>query len=776
MLVNSLYKKRLGSYGCMLILFSILNCSAQVVPTFVKEALVNSNGAGDVNTSPSIAPLSNGRFIVSWHDLSPTTGWGRVYSSDGTPAGSEFSLNPNGSGWQYGHVVVALPDGGIVAFWGDESASVQGQQFDSNLGAVGGQFTAAGCNCWPAAASSAGDPILECVTASVAVPPILIVPFNSSLNPEPSFLANVNPAATSTDPSFSAAPNGNYAPAWWNDSGDIIVRIFGSNGGALTGEVAVNSSSGGLRLAPSLAFGPDNGLWVAWQGNQSGNYGIYLRHLLPNGIPEGIEMMVNQTTTGNDTLPQIAVDDQDGSVAVSWTSEDANGNKEVFARIFKSDGTPATGEFEVNQYKSGNQYTNWAGGQHGTFVGGGYYIFTWVGTGAQGGGVYLTVFQLGTTPVVTVSPASSSVSTAQSLAVTVTVSGGAGNPSPTGSVTLSGGGYTSPAATLANGTVTITIPAGALSVGNVKLTATYAPDTSSSSVYTSASGTASITVSTTPVVTASPPSSSVSTGQSLAVTVTVSGGAGNPSPTGSVTLSGGGYTSPAATLANGIVTITIPAGSLSVGNVTLTATYTPDTSSSSVYTSASGTASITVTNPTYSMTATSATVTPGGSGTSTLTVSSKNGYAGTVTLACSLTASPTGATDLPTCTASQTVTLNSTTTSGTATVTLSTTAATASLNWPKVRNGIGRIAGEATLALLLLPWIPRRRRRWLSLMGVLMAVALFGGLAGCGGGGSGTTPPSNPGTTPGNYTVTVTGTGNDSAKTTASTTFTLTVN
>jgi hypothetical protein len=56
-------------------------------------------------------------------------------------------------------------------------------------------------------------------------------------------------------------------------------------------------------------------------------------------------------------------------------------------------------------------------------------------------------------------------------------------------------------------------------------------------------------------------------------------------------------------------------------------------------------------------------------------------------------------------------------------------------------------------------------------------MAAIGGLAGCGStSGGGTSSQGNPGTTAGAYTFKVTGTGNDSANTTESTTFTVTVN
>ena len=96
-----------------------------------------------------------------------------------------------------------------------------------------------------------------------------------------------------------------------------------------------------------------------------------------------------------------------------------------------------------------------------------------------------------TTPTVTVTPASFSITTAQSLSVSVSVGGGGGNAVPTGSVTVSSGNYTSPAATLSNGGATVNIAAGSLAVGSDTLTAAYTPDSSSSSTYNTASGTSS---------------------------------------------------------------------------------------------------------------------------------------------------------------------------------------------------------------------------------------------------------------------------------------------
>ena len=117
-----------------------------------------------------------------------------------------------------------------------------------------------------------------------------------------------------------------------------------------------------------------------------------------------------------------------------------------------------------------------------------------------------------TTPAVTVSANPSSITTAQSTTVTVTVSGSSGTP--TGSVTLSSGTYSSGAVTLIAGSAQITIPAGSLASGTDTLAAEYT--SSETSTYNDASGTASVIVSAaptliTPTVAVSPNPSSIST-------------------------------------------------------------------------------------------------------------------------------------------------------------------------------------------------------------------------------------------------------------------------
>jgi hypothetical protein len=103
----------------------------------------------------------------------------------------------------------------------------------------------------------------------------------------------------------------------------------------------------------------------------------------------------------------------------------------------------------------------------------------------------------------------------------------------------------------------------------------------------------------TPTVSITPSATSITTTQSFTVTVAVSGGSGAAVPTGAVTLSSGSYNAEQ-TLASGRTVFSLGAGVLPVGSDRLTATYTPDVSSSGLYFGATQSVNVTVTPATAS--------------------------------------------------------------------------------------------------------------------------------------------------------------------------------
>jgi len=339
-----------------------------------------------------------------------------------------------------------------------------------------------------------------------------------------------------------------------------------------------------------------------------------------------------------------------------------------------------------------------------------------------------------------------------------------GTATPTGTVTFTVDGALPTAENLGSGGLSANYTVPSLTAGSHTISAVYSGDSN----YASATNTANLSVSqATPSVNVTS-STSITTAQDLNVKIAVSGGSGTPVATGTVTLASGSYSSAAQALSGASATIDVPAGALDLGTDTLTASYSGDAN----YTVNTGAAQVSVTappTPGLQISGGALTISPGATtaNTSTITVTPIAGFTGSVILTAAITSSPTGAVELPTLSFGSTSPVSITGVSAaTATLTVSTSPVTRSaLSYPVQRGIPWRSAGGAVLACLLLFGIPARRRGWRALLGLFIFLALLtGGVLSCGGGGI-----SNPGTTAGDYTVTVTGTsGTLTAQTTVS--------
>jgi pseudomonalisin len=161
------------------------------------------------------------------------------------------------------------------------------------------------------------------------------------------------------------------------------------------------------------------------------------------------------------------------------------------------------------------------------------------------------------------------------------------------------------------------------------------------------------------------------------------------------------------------------------------------------------------------------------SNTSTITGTSNNSYAGTVALACKVAYNGSGtANDLPTCSLSPSSIALTSGATATSTLAIASTAATTGSCTTQVspmttpwQRGSGIVL--ASLLLLILPLRKRRAIRALAMACLFTAgIASMGGCGGNSTGGTACPNDSVAGTTPGSYTVTITGTQGASSATT----------
>lgn len=364
----------------------------------------------------------------------------------------------------------------------------------------------------------------------------------------------------------------------------------------------------------------------------------------------------------------------------------------------------------------------------------------------------VTVAKATPTLVLTSSAATITVGAAETLTLTLPTT----DPTPAGTVTFLMGATTLGSSTVANGSAQFTT--SSLPAGKDTIAASWSGD----DTFTAATSPA-IVVMVAPTLTLTAAIGTIYAGVADTITIALAPTGNAIVPTGTITLSSGSYKSSATPLSAGSASITIPANTLPAGADTVTATYSGDTN----YPAASAAIILTASAappPNFTVSAPSVSLAPGASTSNTvqITLTPVTGFTGTVDLTASITSSPMNATDPPTLSFGSNSSVAITgSAAATATLTIATTAQVISRNTqPGTHDRLKWIAsGSAVLACALLWGIPARRKgllaaaRNLALLSLLAAAASTA-LSSCGGH---STKITNPGTTPGSYTITITG-------------------
>lgn len=118
---------------------------------------------------------------------------------------------------------------------------------------------------------------------------------------------------------------GNFVVTWTSAGQDgsgtgVWVRRFASTGAALTGEIAVNSTTNGAQANAVIALNRlGGGFVVAWQGQGAGDSaGIFFRRFAADGTPlDGTERLANSTDAGTEQNPSVAIS-ATGDFVIAW--------------------------------------------------------------------------------------------------------------------------------------------------------------------------------------------------------------------------------------------------------------------------------------------------------------------------------------------------------------------------------------------------------------------------------------------------------------------------
>ena len=197
------------------------------------------------------------------------------------------------------------------------------------------------------------------------------------------FRINQNLTDVQDEPTVAMDATGNYIVAWRSNhqdlsGGGIFARRYDSSGNALTGEFQVNTIGNGNQSTPSVAMNPSGTFVITWASDNvdGNNTGVAARLYNASGVAQGNQFLVNTYTQDAQDTPAVAMDSY-GAFTITWASNNQDGDQTgVYAQQYDSTGTKIGSEYRISSTTSGQQsLPAIAMGYYGD------YVIAWMGKG-----------------------------------------------------------------------------------------------------------------------------------------------------------------------------------------------------------------------------------------------------------------------------------------------------------------------------------------------------------------------------------------------------------
>jgi hypothetical protein len=342
-------------------LVALLSPAAALAATpLTGEILVNTTTDG-FQEDPAVAMDADGDFAVAWEtpdaDLEGIVL--RRFSAAGSPLGDEVTANAAPEGDQDDPAIASNPSGDLVVAWdvGDEAVKERvftatgraGREIDVEATAGGLHESGA------VAVDAVGDFVV--VWASFGTDgysDVLARTFDSKGVPQSpdDIPVNTTTASDQDQPTVAMSPDGDFVVAWESldqdgDGEGVFARRFSAGGRPRGGEIPVTATRAGDQLLPAVAGDRSGSFVVAWEDSDADGGGILARRFDASGTAAAGELAVNQTTTGDQFRPAVAMDTEGGFV-IGWEGNGPGDADGVFVREFNAAGAAAAGEELVN--------------------------------------------------------------------------------------------------------------------------------------------------------------------------------------------------------------------------------------------------------------------------------------------------------------------------------------------------------------------------------------------------------------------------------------------
>lgn len=264
--------------------------------------------------SPSVAALTNGKFVVTWSDFAgpgaDTNGSVRaqIFNSDGSKSGGELSVNTISASTQNDSAIVGLANGGFVITWTDFSgqtgsvSSVRGQVFTAAGQKVGNELLLQSSlngvrNDTSVAALADGRFIVTWTDNSFSLlgTPIIVNPEIQKQDRSDTailgqiftadgqrsgdlFQVNTTKTFAQSSSTVAALADGGFVVAWFDQSGEggdpesgaIKAQAYDQAGQRIGGEFLVNTQTRGAQFGPSIVVLDNGSVLIGWRDSDTG--------------------------------------------------------------------------------------------------------------------------------------------------------------------------------------------------------------------------------------------------------------------------------------------------------------------------------------------------------------------------------------------------------------------------------------------------------------------------------------------------------------------------
>ena len=303
-----------------------------------------------------------GNFVIAWESTAQGTDDGistdiyrREYLPNGTPDGHENLVNTWTGGPQVKPVVARASTGNYGIFWSGQGFNhidgVHGRLYDIN------------------ASDDPGTPSRLPIGDQFLVSPTLGFEFSS--------------------PALAINSDGTYTLAFETFEEDssgfgIFKEMFQADGTPVANSrVQVNSVTLDDQSAPAIATDGAGNVLIVWQSKDDAtSYGIFGQWYSPDGTTNGDQFQLNSTIAGDQTSPDVAID-EDGNAIVTWQGFDATNGWDVhYVRLEGAgDVTPSSEEL-ANETLAGDQMApRVAAALPDANASTGQFVITWQGPG-----------------------------------------------------------------------------------------------------------------------------------------------------------------------------------------------------------------------------------------------------------------------------------------------------------------------------------------------------------------------------------------------------------